>query len=142
MSDPAASQENHTLLVQLTKSLDTFVHEQQAENRHLHKRIDETQERTALAIESVKDVLAKSGKVSPQFIISLIAIFASVCTLIGGAVSAYVSVRIDTIKPEIEQARRSVADIAARQDTALERLTQARIEQAVTAARLEERTRK
>lgn len=139
-SQEKMSQENNILLVQLSKNVDTFVREQQAENRTLHKRIDDVAERTALAIESVKDVLAKSGKVSPQFIISLVAILVSLCTLIGGIVTAYVSVRIDTLKPDMEQQRRVNEQQAAAHDVFAEQLIQTRISQAVTAALLEERT--
>jgi hypothetical protein len=110
------STENHTLLIQLRDQVSnlgtqvgTFVEAQTRENQRLHERIDIAQTRSADAVASIKDALANKGRVSGSFILSLTAVLLSSAAIIGGAVTTYVSGRMETITPSIHAQSEEIA---------------------------------
>jgi hypothetical protein len=103
------STENHTLLVQLTdqvgtvgRQLENFLDAQTKENQRLHERIDIAQTRSADAVTAIKDAIARKGQVSGSFILSLTAVLLSSAAITGGAVTTYVSGRMEVITPSIQ----------------------------------------
>jgi hypothetical protein len=110
------STENHTLLVQLSdqvgnvgRQLEGFLEAQTKENQRLHERIDLAQARSADAVTSIKDALASKGRVSGSFILSLTAVLFSSAAIIGGAVTTYVTGRMETINPSIQAQASEIA---------------------------------
>lgn len=100
---------NHEILLALQTQLEgvgdtlkVFIEKQGVENQRLHERIDNTQDRTTKAVESLKDSFNSRGRVSGGFILSLAAVFLSLCALIGGAVHSYMSIRLEGLKPSIQ----------------------------------------
>ena len=93
-----ASVENHALLIQLSDSfksvvnkLDSHIASSEIKSAAIHLRIDE-----------VRDQLAAKGKLSSGSIFGFAGVSMSALLLIGGVVSAYVSVRLGNIIPLIE----------------------------------------
>lgn len=116
------SQENGRLLQHVTEQVsnlainfDTFIQRQDEENKILHKRIELQNDKHDKGIDAIKDVLATRGKVSGQFIITLIAVLLSFSTLLVGLVHSYIGVRLENISPTIRANEASI--------TALERVT-------------------
>lgn len=102
------SEQNHTLLVKLADRVDnvgttlkSFIDAQSEENRRIHERIDDAQERTAKAVESIKDSMASRGRVSGGFILSLCATLVSTLAILGGLATTYVNNRLETIQPTL-----------------------------------------
>ena len=102
-------QENHALLSHLsdsmagvTDALGKFMDEQRSENRNIHRRIDETDDRMNKGIADIKVSLANHGRLSPGIALNFATIVIALSTLVGGMVTAYVSVRLENIRPVIE----------------------------------------
>ena len=124
------SKQNNELLVQLGANLRAFVVDQQTENKRLHERIDSVQTHTAQAIDSVKEALSKTGKISP----ALVATVLSLCAIIGGAVTTFVSGKIDNITPMITASQRDITQQENISEVLREQMTRNRIEIAVNSA--------
>ena len=93
-----ASVENHALLIQLSDSfkavvnkLDSHIASSETKSAAIHVRIDE-----------VRDQLAAKGKLSSGSIFGFAGVFMTALLLIGGVMSAYVSVRLGNIIPIID----------------------------------------
>lgn len=141
---PSTSQENHTMLVQLTdavsvltKQVGSHISEQQQENKRLHERIDGVQLETRNGVDAIKSSLAQTGKISASNIFALIAVIISVLALVGGIATAYIDVRLGNITPLIEANAAQAGELKAAQQRLSEDLTRTRIE----AARVDEARR-
>lgn len=111
MNEPAikeAVNDNHGLLLQLvdhqksfSEKLDTHIANTETETKRIDERIDRVQDIFRNSIDELKSTLSASGKISSGSIFALVAVLMSFATLTGGAVSAYVSVRLGNITPLI-----------------------------------------
>lgn len=135
------SQDNHTLLIKLddrvqtvAKTLEGFVEAQGLENRAIHRRIDETAERGTKAVEAIKDSLNARGRISGNFVLSLIAVLLSSLAIIGGAVTTYVSNRLETLEPQIHASKTTHETTIARLQEAERQLQEHRIQAAAADA--------
>ncbi len=138
------SSENHTMLVQLTDSVNNLGKQvsqsyeaQQAENKNLHARIDSVQVETRKGVDEIKSSLAQTGKISASNIFALIAVIVSVLALGGGIATAYIDVRLGNITPLIEANAAHTDDLRTEMRSQREDLTRARLE----AARMDEARR-
>ena len=84
------------------KQLAASISNQERENENIYKRIDIAQEEMRKGVAEIKDSLASRGKISSTQIFALIAVLISGMALFGGIAQAYISVRLDTIKPLID----------------------------------------
>lgn len=144
MPDPTAkqtSEKNNALLIELKSTVGTmgtqvaqFIAAQENENRRIHERIDAANAHTSRAVDGIKDALAQRGRLSPTLIIGIIATGISFATLVFGAGHAYVSMRLDAIKPQIDASVAHTASMG-------KELTDSRVEAAREAGRNEERAR-
>lgn len=124
------SKQNNELLVQLSANLRAFVVDQQTENKRIHERIDSVQTHTAQAIDTVKEALSKTGKISPALIATVI----SLCAIIGGAVTTYVTGKMDNIIPMISANQRDITQQDNVTEVLREQMTRNRIDIAVNSA--------
>ena len=108
---------NHTLLIQLadgqeslSKQVGTFITQQQQENLRLHERITETAKDLTNAVTAIKDSNAARGRISGQFILTMLAVLLSSLVAVAGFVQWYVSSQVDKVMPSVAHA---VGDMAA-----------------------------
>lgn len=118
MEDPTYNaSDNHTLLIQLadgqqslSKQVGSFITQQQQENLRLHERITETAKDLTNAVTAIKDSNAQRGRISGQFILTMIAVMLSSLVAVAGFVQWYVSSQVDKVMPVVSHA---VGDMAA-----------------------------
>ena len=148
MPKEAASQQNHTLLIQLAdnlaaigKQLGAHITEQQQENIRLHSRIDETQTQARTGVMEIKDSLASRGRISSGQVFSFVAVLVSLMTMAGGLSQAYISVRLGNITPLIDANTAATAAVNAEQQRQREELTRSRVDNARSEGRMTEAIR-
>ena len=118
MEDPTYNaSDNHTLLIQLadgqqslSKQVGSFIAQQQQENLRLHERITETAKDLTTAVTAIKDSNAARGRISGQFILTMIAVMMSSLVAVAGFVQWYVGSQVDKVMPVVSHA---VGDMAA-----------------------------
>ena len=111
------SSENHTLLIQLTDgqaaladTVGRHIAAQEVENQRLHERITTTARDLTNAVTAIKDSNAARGRISGQFILTMLAVLLSSLVAVAGFVQWYVSSQVDKVMPSVAHA---VGDMAA-----------------------------
>jgi hypothetical protein len=102
--EPETRVHNHDLLIQLKAGVDTLVVnfkkfqvDQAAENKLLHSRITETQEKFMERDADMKEAIAARGRITAPYV----AIMLSVLTIIGGVGAHYVDMQDTPLKTAI-----------------------------------------
>jgi hypothetical protein len=107
-----SSEANHEVLLtvaaqvkNVSETLEKFITTTGEENLRIHNRITDEGNKFDGAINSIKDALALRGRISGQFILSMIAVVLTAFTITGGFVHFYVSSQINPM--QIEELRSS-----------------------------------
>jgi len=81
----------------------TFIQSQQAENQRLYNAIGDSGKQLFSAFEKLQGELSSRGKVTGQFVLSLIAVGVSLLVGTCGFVRAYVAGQVEPVKAEMVQ---------------------------------------
>jgi len=102
--EPETRVHNHDLLIQLKEGVDalvvnfrTFQIDQAAENKLLHSRITETQEKFMERDADMKEAIAARGRITAPYV----AIILSVLTILAGVGARYVDMQDSPLKTAI-----------------------------------------
>lgn len=135
--DKQLREDNHTILVQLQtgvadmgSTLTKFMEAQGKENKALHERIDDTNKSFSTAVSSIKDSIAERSRMTP----ALGAMILSSLAIIGGMCSAYIGLRTDGLRADINHVSADLIASGQHRRAMDEKLVEVRVDAAKSSA--------